>query len=261
MNFKQLSACLGIAAGTVLSLSTTSAQAASLTPDSLGLPTFSSANPVGNGLSAPGSQLPYAATQFAPSKDLTVKFSVSMDGLGSRGKGQSNFGFFTFGTDSSKSFTSLFTETLPYDPGSNARKNDWLGTCNVSILICETTVTFKAGTTYQLALESLSNPQKTKYTSYILGSPDTYTYDTVSDQYYPLVNGSTTVDAFGTVLLGAEDGEFKVSSGTHKGETYYDYQDWVVKAEAVPEPTTLAGLGIVGGMLLSRRKRKAGQAV
>jgi hypothetical protein len=263
MNFKYTLALLG-SIGAALSVAAAPVQAASLMPADLGLPTLSSDTPVGNGLAAPISGIPYQTSAFTPSQDLKVKFSIQMDGLGSRGMGLSSFGYF-LPNQGEASFISIFDETSPYNPGERANTHDWLGTCGVAITgLCEVFVTFKAGMTYQLAL--LSEGLRT----FGLGVNDSYTFDAVSDQFYDPTSMQynaahssqfVTVSQKGALFIGMEDGEFvqTKASRTNAATYYYDYQDWVVKAEAVPEPATLAGLGIVGGGLILSRRRKSKQ--
>lgn len=254
MNLRQAFASIGLVAGTALALTAAPAQAAKLAASDLGLSTLSANAPIGNGLNSTKSAFPYHTSTFTPSQDLRVKFSILTPAdLGSRGMGMSNFGYSTISGGKS-SFTSIFSETSAYDKNSSAKTNDWLGTCGKAITgVCEVTVTFAAGTSYQLGLLSKG------ISAYGVASLDQFTFDTSSDQYYS--NGTvaghkqpfTTVSDPGTMFIGMEDGEYKKSGNNY----YYDYQDWVVKAEAVPEPATLAGLGIVAGGLLAARRRKS----
>ena len=264
MNFKQAFALLGFV-GTAITVTAAPVHAANLTPGDLGLPSLSVDQPVGDGLSAPHSAFPYSTNTFTPSQDLKVKFSILTPAeLGSRGMGISSFGYFSPELGES-SFFSIFGETTPYNTGSKAHTNDWLGTCGNAIQgACERTVTFKAGQTYQLAL--LSQGLKT----YGVGSLNEYTFDQASDQFYDelsrqynatIAGQFVTVREAGAVFIGMEDGEFArlKPSRTSPGTYYYDYQDWVVKAEAVPEPASLVGLGVVAGGLVVARRRKSDQ--
>ncbi|GAB4381778.1 MAG: hypothetical protein Kow00121_41050 [Elainellaceae cyanobacterium] len=253
MNLKQAFASFGLIAGLAFAMSTP-AQAANLTPADLGLPALSPSQPVTDGQSAPLARLPYVTRTFSPSKNLKVRFSlITPTELGSRGMGLSSFGY-TNGTPNS--FKSIFEETRAYDITGVANKNrpatdDWLGTCGTTsrnaITSCANTVTFYAGQTYQLALQSLA------VSTYGLGSLNEYTFNAVSDQF-SLGRQKITVAENGALFIGMEDGEFK-KAGTKN--YWYDYQDWVVKAEAVPEPATLAGLGVFAGSLTLVRRRKS----
>lgn len=261
MNLRQVFASISLVAGTTIAFVAAPAQAAKLTSSDLGLPTLSANAPVGKGLNSTKAAFPYYSGKFTPSKDLDVKFSIKLDGLGSRGQGLSSFGYSTI-TGKKSSFTSVFSETSAYDKGSSAKANDWLGTCGKAITgVCEVKVTFTAGQTYQLGLRSKA------ISTYAVASPNQYTFDSSSDQYYQngtvpgMKNPFTTVSAPGQLFIGLEDGEYKKATINKQDYFYYDYQDWVVKAEAVPEPATLAGLGVVAGGLLTARRRKASQSV
>lgn len=255
MNLRQAFASIGLVAGTAFAFVSAPAQAAQLTAADLGLPTLSTAA-VGTGLNSPKAAFPYHTNTFTPSQELNVRFSVLLPtGLGSRGMGMSNFGYYTVENGVS-TFKSIFTETKAYDPGSGAKTNDWLGSCGKAITgTCEVTVSFKAGQTYQLGLLAKG------ISTYGVASLDEFTFDTSSDQFYN--NGTvaghpnpfTTVKEEGALFIGMEDGEYKKSGNSY----YYDYQDWVVKAQ-VPEPATVIGLGVVAGGLLAARRRKVGQS-
>lgn len=256
MNLRQVFASTSLVAGMALAFAATPAQAAKLSASDLGMSTLSANAPIGNGANSLKAAFPYSASKFTPSQDLNVKFSIQLDGLGSRGMGLSSFGYSTIANGVS-TFTSIFSETLAYNSGSSAKTNDWLGTCGGAIKgLCEVTVNFTAGTTYQLGLLSKG------VSHYAVASLDQFTFDTSSDQYYQ--NGTvpghkkpfTTVSAPGQLFIGLEDGEYRKSGNNY----YYDYQDWVVKAEAVPEPTTMIGLGVVAGGLLVAGRRKTSQS-
>lgn len=250
MNLKQRLACIGLATGAIFSVAAP-ASAGSLTPSSLGLDSFDPSKPVIGDDSiinaAPLSAFPYKATEFSFTKDTRVKFSVlNPTGLGSRGQLMSSFGYLA-PVKGVTEFLDIFKEIKAYDPGSTDRKNDWLGTCGKALGdTCESTIRFKAGVKYQLALNTDQGVH------FGVGALDTFTFNAVSDQFYPKSGKFVTVSQPGALFIGMEDGQYKQSGK----KFYYDYQDWVVKAEAVPEPTTLAGLGMVaGGMLLARRRK------
>lgn len=245
MKLQHTSVCLGLLAGAVLLGSGVPAQAASVSAASLGLPLYNPAQPVTNGQTASNPSLfPYKTSAFTPTKTFAVNFSV----LGSRGQNFTNFGVLVNGA-----FNALFTEHgSGFDAGSNAKKNDWLGTCTGgTISPCQATYTFKAGTTYQLALAGPG-----LYT-YGLGAIGSYTFNAISDQFYP-GGPLITVDDENALFIGMEDGTFSI--GKDKPKFFYDYQDYVVKATAVPEPATLAGLAVSGGALALLRRRKAAQS-
>ncbi|MBF2049283.1 MAG: PEP-CTERM sorting domain-containing protein [Leptolyngbya sp. IPPAS B-1204] len=264
MNLKRSLACVGLAAGAAFSVAAPSL-AGTLTPSRLGLDTLNAPpkNQVVSG-SAHLKDFPYFAREFSFKKDTVVRFSVlNPTGLGSRGRAQSNFGFLTNPVNGVGAFTSIFSEDKAYDQVGNAsyerqggRVDDWLGTCGNAIGgTCVRSVLFKANTIYQLAL----NPSQ-KAVHFGVGALDTFTFNRLSDEQYPKSTQTVTVSKPGTLFIGMEDGLYANSRTSDRNDYYYDYQDWVVSAD-VPEPATLAGLGMVaGGMLLARRRKAAASA-
>ncbi|MBW4464799.1 MAG: PEP-CTERM sorting domain-containing protein [Pegethrix bostrychoides GSE-TBD4-15B] len=240
MNLKQSLTCVGLVTGTFLGavLGTVApAWAGSLTPSQLGLTSNSDVSGTGQGT--------YGTTFFKFDKDTTIKFNVeNPTGVGSRGKDLNEFGFLT----KDHGFTSVFAEKTAYNPGSG-NSNDWLGTCNTSIFGCSTVVKFLAGVEYQLGLRKLPSGSPV----YLgVGSSDGFKFNKATDSYYTGSNPSSEFvnlpDLPNAIYIGMED-----NNGT---QGLKDYQDWVLTAEAVPEPAALAGLCLVaGGMLISRRRR------
>ncbi len=190
---------------------------------------------------------PQTQTQTFKGDGKTYEFSVlTPDGLGSRGKALSTFGFLVDGN-----FSSLFTETKAYDTGSTAT-NDWLGTCKTGTIVpCTVKYTFAKNVNYQLVL----SPDYAKnLKTYGVYEKDSYTFDLKSDEKNPMT--TTTVSEAGAYFLGIEDGQYKAPG---IGNYYSDYQDWVVKVKAVPEPGAvggLLGLGVLGLIGLSRKSAK-----
>lgn len=245
MNLKQTLVTIGLTLGTTLgtTLAAMPAFAGNLTPDRLGLDPFDSSEPITGGTASSINDFPYVAREFSFAKDTVVRFNLlNPTGLGSRGAALNNFGVVTSG-----GFQSIFSETLPADPGGKP-KNDFLGTCAPDKAIqgqCVRSFLFKAGEIYKLALQDVQG-----LTHFGVGALDQFTFNSRSDQ---LTNNPTqTVAAAGSLFIGMEDSRFRQS-----GQNYwYDYQDWVVRAD-VPEPATLAGLGLVAGGMLIARRRKA----
>lgn len=204
------------------------------------------------------------ATQIFEGDGKTYEFSVVVpEGLGSRGATFSNFGFMSDGV-----FTSLFTEDLDkYNPGSN-RKNDWLGTCDISISQpCTVKYTFEEGVEYQLGLLDRGfGGGASNFSAFGVAQKDSYTFNKETDEFYPNPLTPQYVadnpDKFVTVVennayfLGMEDGMFPQGNS---GNYYHDYQDWVVKVtpESVPEPGTVGALLGVSALGVIRRRRKA----
>ncbi len=178
----------------------------------------------------------------------TYEFSVlTPDGLGSRGMKLSTFGFLV----NNSTFSPVFTETKPYDTGSKGNTNDWLGTCKTGTIVpCTVKYTFAKDVKYQLVL---SPDYQKKLKTYGVYQKDSYTFDLLSDEVKAMT--TTTVSELGAYFLGIEDGQYN----SPKGGKYSDFQDWVVKVKAVPEPGAvggLLGLGVLGLIGLSRKSAK-----
>jgi hypothetical protein len=78
----------------------------------------------------------------------------------------------------------------------------------------------------------------------------TNTFNTPVEQNAVFGNGSLSKG----VLISFDD------NGGPKGKDDDDLNDFKVNARSVPEPATLAGLGLAAGSLLLSRRRKAGQS-
>lgn len=186
---------------------------------------------------------------FSFAKDTKVQF----DFFASHGAYQSDFNVY----NSSKSYVeTLFTEFQAKDPGSN-NKNDSKGTCPTSVQPCKSTFTFTQGVSYFLGLTADKN--KTVYTdtaetsfNFVSGSEtfDYYTNFKGNGSDLSQRTKQTLTAAPGTTLIAVND--------SWKGDR--DYNDFIVKAEAVPEPGTIGALLGVGALGFMGRRRKANSA-
>lgn len=189
----------------------------------------------------------------------TYKFSVlAPDGLGSRGKFYSDFGF-----KSNGKFTALFKEGAnSFDIPNSAFINDWQGTCDITIEApCEVEYTFEEGVEYQFGVwERGSNGNASPiFRTFGVAQLDSFTFPALTDQAPG--NQFVTVSDPGYYFMGMEDTRFPITSGEFAGQFYYDFQDWVVKAkaqhESVPEPGTVGALLGLGALGFISRRRKA----
>jgi len=212
-------------------------------------------------------------------QDTTVDFTF----LESRGFYQSKFGVIDLGT---KTSSVLFAENSPgYDPGKSDANGDWLGTCGITVTPapCQVGYTFKAGNTYQFFLDSTPQGGVT-YTDAsgdfnlgvptgTPGLPTAPVYDggtfrpSVPSQAFISNAQSYTRSKVGpdAVAAGADPqfsaidmrpyDFFTAINDTFVGDK--DVNDFTVAAKVrkVPEPATLAGLGLVAGALAFSRRR------
>lgn len=195
--------------------------------------------------------------RFSQDTKVTFNFLESHNGF------RSDFGFREVGsTDETK----VFEEVRNSDYGG--WKDSW-GTCGITVLEpCTKDFILKANTDYELFLTSnnqynelvrdLSSGDQVKFfqgTSVL--SDLSYTeYETSPDSLLSTTAGIQDANPFDGEVLIAFDDTFIGTAGGH-----IDYNDFLVTATAetvaVPEPATLAGLGLVlGAMALSRRRKE-----
>jgi len=247
MNLKSTSVFAGLIAGSALALSTLPAQAFTLNPN--------------------------GSITFAAPETLEFTF------LESRGFYRSSFGIYSAPNESAL-VTTLFTENAPgYDPGRSDANGDWLGTPGVTVAPFIANYTFGPGT-YFFGLDS--RPQGgTTFTQatgnfnvgvalpndnlppgdYISAAPnqafistaDTYTRSTIGPGSGGPA-GFTTINTSSFNFFTAINDTFAFDA---------DVNDFIVGVRStpttVPEPATLAGLGLVAGAMTMLRRRKGSQ--
>lgn len=193
-------------------------------------------------------------------RNTTVKF----DFVGSHGWFKSSFGVLDL-TTGNKTF--LLSEVKRSDNGGQF---DHKGTCGNTVLSCSATFNFQAGNQYAFFLDSGTDVWH-DYDIYStdsmnasgLGFANQFKFlqgtSVLSDLRYqqyatsPISNlattpGIQTANPFaGPVLIAIED------SGVNG---HRDFNDFLVTAQAVPEPATLAGLGLVASAMAMYRRRK-----
>lgn len=187
--------------------------------------------------------------------------TVQFDFLESHGMWQTALGVYR--KDSSLAGT-LFTEDLRgSDPGSNDSKNDWKGTCGLSVSNCTTTFDFLAGVEYKFGLRRY-NPARPDVVNapYSVGSDankakfvygGSYTYNLQGPTWISQNRDKTSLTA--TLSVGLDQVLIAMEDGYDK-----DYNDFLFKASVVkkvPEPSTaLALLGAGVASLLGVRRRR-----
>jgi hypothetical protein len=174
--------------------------------------------------------------------DTTVDFSF----VSSNGLFRSDLGVFQV---SGTSATFLGTLLLSEDaPGYIATTPDYPGTASLS----NSSYTFAAGTTYTLGLIS----EEFTGSGYIPRGT-LFSTDSLNIGSTPMNNALFAGDVFsGTTVIFDDDG----------ANNDNDLNDFVFTARAtpvasVPEPTTIAGLGLVAGALAVSRRRKISKSL
>lgn len=169
--------------------------------------------------------------------DTTINF----DFLSSHGIYKSDFGVQEVGG----SFVSLLKEVQNADTQSQ-NVEDWKGSCGISVLTCSTSYTFKAGVDYSFVLQSYEKVRINNDWGYY-NTPTTVVYSSLPQSAVFSQESNTSYK------LDWDDG--------YGGDR--DTNDFTIRAAwtsqrsvSVPEPTALAGLGIVGGSFLITRRRR-----
>lgn len=198
--------------------------------------------------------------------DTTVNF----DFLRSHGYWFGDFGVKNLSTGAE---SLLISETLNVDPGSGL-VNDNKGTEGAQMAVAPgdgfASFTFDAGTEYSLFLKSYDRAAdgnrgsltKTVFSTSALNPTRWNTPITISNNDYDSSLNGRTVNARDRVLF---EGDLLSSLNLFFEDNGIggdnDYDDFIVSASvaevSVPEPATLAGLGIVAGAMALSRRRKS----
>ncbi|MEQ8757019.1 MAG: PEP-CTERM sorting domain-containing protein [Coleofasciculus sp. G1-WW12-02] len=204
-----------------------------------------------------------------PAKAATVEFGnngilfdtdtqIDFDFIRSQGAFKSTLFIVEAANPTDPVFT-LFKENEPFDDTSP----DFIGTCPTSVTVpgsssCTNLFTFEAGIEYSLALFSGNNkPAGTNgfvYSTDALNTPanrQAFVFDGVVLPPYTEPGEGSSDPALGKVTIAFDD-----KGGGNDG----DFQDFIITAmetkESIPEPATLAALGLVAGSLTLIRRRQ-----
>jgi len=253
MNLKSTSVFAGLIAGSALALSTLPAQAFTLNPN--------------------------GSITFAAPETLEFTF------LESRGFFRSSFGVYS-APNADARVTTLFTENAPgFDLGSSAANGDFLGTPGQTVNPFITSFTFapgtyffgldsrpQGGTTFTTASGSfetgvpLSIPadkQGTPFTPPTTTGAPNQAFNSTADFYTRSTIGPGAGGPAGFTTINTSSFDFFTAiNDTFTGDA--DVNDFIVGVrstppETVPEPATLAGLGLVAGAMTMLRRRKGSQ--
>jgi hypothetical protein len=255
MNLKSTSLFAGLIAGSALALSAFPAQAGVLSFNIGGVGT---ANEDGS---------------VTFNQDTTLQFTF----IESRGLFRSDFGVFDAAKNPILPF--LFTEKNPgYDNGRNDLNGDWLGTCPETVEPCTNQFTFTKGLKYFFGITSPLGPQVTQASGDFdegvaaapgerPANPPYIAFISNSDRYFRSQVGP------GAIGAGVDPNYAPIDTSVYDFFTASndpenidgDVQDVIVGARivptnrTVPEPATLAGLGLVAGAMTMLRRRKGSQ--
>jgi hypothetical protein len=195
---------------------------------------------------------------------------VQFDFLESRGFFKSAFGIYD---QDGNLVETLFTEQKRFDSGSSDAKNDWLGTCPETVPVCKAVFEFQAGVQYQFGLTpepTLSGDHGDSIDAdgltidaggYSVGADPNFAIVSNADGYIRSTVGPAAIAGGADPqdeLLDTSSFDFFVAINDSDAIDG-DIQDFIVGAKAVPEPATLLGIMVVGGLGFFGRRRQ-GQA-
>ena len=252
MNLKSTSVFAGLIAGSALALSTLPAQAFTL--NSNGSITFD-----------------------APE---TLEFTF----LESRGFFRSSFGVYS-APNADARVTTLFTENAPgFDLGSSAANGDFLGTPGQTVNPFITSFTFAPGTyffgldsrpqggttftdtsgTFDAGIAGLGNPFVPSGGSNPANPPFSAFNSTSPIYYRSTVGPDSIANGVNPNFQPLDTSSFNFFTAINDTDAIDgDVQDFIVGVRSttttVPEPATLAGLGLVAGAMTMLRRRKGSQ--
>jgi hypothetical protein len=254
MNLKSTSVFAGLIAGSALALSTLPAQAFTLNPN--------------------------GSITFAAPETLEFTF------LESRGFYRSSFGIYS-APNAGALVQTLFTENAPgYNPGTSDLNGDWLGTPGVTVAPFRANYTFAPGTyflgldsrpqggttftqtsgTFDAGVAGLGNPFVPSGGSNPANPPFS-AFNSTSDIYYRSTVGPGAIaNGVNPNFQPLDTSPFNFFTAINDTDAIDgDVQDFIVGARIVttptpvPEPATLAGLGLVAGGMTMLRRRKGSQ--
>lgn len=232
------------------------------------------------------SAIPANAYTLNPNGTITFNKATKLDFtfLESRGKFRSDFGIYD--ATNMNLVATIFSEkpvtaNKPndgYDPGSNDGKNDWLGTCGVTVNPCTAWYMFAPGT-YKFGLTAPAGA--TEFTAGagsfdegvaiapgantgpmpgFISDADEYWRSTVGPSKISSLPGGKGVAAnWAFQKLDTSKYEFFVAIND-SNKIDGDVQDMIVGVKKTPEPATLGGLALVGGAMAMIRRRKENKA-
>lgn len=210
---------------------------------------------------APAQAFKFGTSGISFNKDTTVDFSFNQ----SNGLFRSELKVLeVLDNGQFLEITDLFKETQAHDEGNEFTGNN-VGTCPTTIPNCSASFTFKAGKEYTLGLygynSTSGNLKTTVFSTTLLGSQTTQqalfgSWGTTG------ADGSTFSNASQYQEANPFESWVKIGFDDRGNQNDRDFQDFTIEARAevsVPEPATLAGLGLIAGGLAFSRRRKSSQ--
>lgn len=159
----------------------------------------------------------------------------------------------------------LFKEVQAHDEGNENTGNN-IGTCGITVLVCEGTFTFEANRQYTLGLFSYhrtsNSSQSTVYSTSFLNEGQAQ--QALFGSWGSIGSDTTLFDDAANYQASNPFGDWvKIGFDDTGNNQDRDFQDFTISARAVsvPEPTALFGLGIMAGAMAISRRRKSNQEI
>lgn len=219
-----------------------------------------------SGISAPAHAFVFGTDGIQFDKDTKVDFKF----LESHGSHTSALNLFEVGPGNVMTkVSSLFWETKSSD---DTWKNEWKGTYGNTVAsssgVNKVSYTFKAGIQYVLGLTSKNidgNAAGTVYSTNAFNNPagtQQAVFGNTSTMTSLIGGGQAFVGQGSSYTTGNPfaGGGAVISFDDMGANNDKDFQDFTVKAEAVPEPLTMGGIALAGAGLSYARRRQARKA-
>jgi hypothetical protein len=226
---------------------------------------------------------PAQAFMFGDSISFATDTTVDFTFFESHGAWQEIFGIKELGTGAKYDMLSEVKSSDFVGTTTAAGTKDFIGTCGLgkAVTTCTNSFTFLAGKQYTMFLDVIPANGSPRYTKANADAKTVYTADAATQDalyndlawaggpqkyQHALYSPNSKLQNLTSSTFDLTKGEMLLAWEDYAGPTLHvDHNDFMLTAKissvaSVPEPATLAGLGLVGGAIAFSRRRKAHQA-